>query len=190
MYRPALLRYTPCVPVYRYVYSQSAGSHKHPPPPPVCVCVCRYKCGCTLRFPRVEKVRADKEWFDCMSVDELEQLKTVSLTLTLTVGYHCYSSSMSSLVPKRSFLPERLKGVVLRLLYVALPPGLRINGSSCEMCFCFFFCRWRRAGWLTIWWRGRGCRLLRGGRLRPAASRSQGAWLLNSGRLTSPTYRR
>ena len=50
----------------------------------VCVCVCRYKCGCTLRFPRVEKVRADKEWFDCMTVDELEQLKTVSLTLTLS----------------------------------------------------------------------------------------------------------
>lgn len=37
----------------------------------------RYKCGCTLRFPRVEKVRDDKEWYDCMNVDELEQLKQV-----------------------------------------------------------------------------------------------------------------
>ena len=38
----------------------------------------KYKCGCTLRFPRVEKVREDKEWYDCMTVDELEQLKMVS----------------------------------------------------------------------------------------------------------------
>ena len=38
----------------------------------------RYKCGCTLRFPRLEKVRTDKEWYDCMTVDELEQLKSVS----------------------------------------------------------------------------------------------------------------
>ena len=37
----------------------------------------RYKSGCTLRFPRVEKVRDDKEWYDCMTVDELEQLKMV-----------------------------------------------------------------------------------------------------------------
>ena len=39
----------------------------------------RYKSGCTLRFPRVEKVRDDKEWYDCMTVDELEQLKMVRI---------------------------------------------------------------------------------------------------------------
>ena len=58
----------------------------------VCTCTCvgpssqthdfsmssRYKCGCTLRFPRLEKVRTDKEWYDCMTVDELEQIKSVS----------------------------------------------------------------------------------------------------------------
>ena len=38
----------------------------------------RYKAGCTLRFPRLERVRDDKEWFDCMTVDELEDLKRVS----------------------------------------------------------------------------------------------------------------
>lgn len=38
----------------------------------------RYKCGCTLRFPRLEKVRDDKEWYDCMTVNELEDLKRVS----------------------------------------------------------------------------------------------------------------
>ncbi|CAI8009872.1 DNA ligase 4 [Geodia barretti] len=38
----------------------------------------RYRTGCTLRFPRVEKVRADKEYFDCMTTDELEQLKNMA----------------------------------------------------------------------------------------------------------------
>jgi len=38
----------------------------------------KYKSGCTLRFPRVEKVRDDKDWFDCMTVDELEQLKMMA----------------------------------------------------------------------------------------------------------------
>ena len=41
----------------------------------------RYKSGCTLRFPRVEKVRDDKEWYDCMTVDELEQLKMVRISV-------------------------------------------------------------------------------------------------------------
>lgn len=43
----------------------------------------RYKCSCTLRFPRVEKVRSDKEWYDCMTIDELEQLKQVRLKWVL-----------------------------------------------------------------------------------------------------------
>ena len=42
----------------------------------------RYKSGCTLRFPRVEKVRDDKEWYDCMTVDELEQLKMVRISVS------------------------------------------------------------------------------------------------------------
>ena len=47
----------------------------------------KYKCGCTLRFPRVEKVREDKEWYDCMTVDELEQLKMVSEAMWTNL--HC-----------------------------------------------------------------------------------------------------
>ena len=42
---------------------------------------CRFKCGCTLRFPRVEKVRDDKEWYDCTNLDELENLKEASRPL-------------------------------------------------------------------------------------------------------------
>nr|XP_020039593.1 DNA ligase 4 isoform X2 [Castor canadensis] len=34
-----------------------------------------YKTGCTLRFPRIKKVRDDKEWHECMTLDDLEQLR-------------------------------------------------------------------------------------------------------------------
>ncbi|XP_069492673.1 DNA ligase 4 [Ambystoma mexicanum] len=34
-----------------------------------------YKTGCTLRFPRIEKIREDKEWHQCMTLDELDELK-------------------------------------------------------------------------------------------------------------------
>ena len=42
-----------------------------------------YPTGCTLRFPRVEKVREDKEWHQCMTTEELENLKQVSVELIL-----------------------------------------------------------------------------------------------------------
>ncbi|XP_022104577.1 DNA ligase 4-like [Acanthaster planci] len=37
-----------------------------------------YPTGCTLRFPRVEKVREDREWHQCMTTDELENLRQAS----------------------------------------------------------------------------------------------------------------
>ncbi|XP_067842559.1 DNA ligase 4 [Heptranchias perlo] len=33
-----------------------------------------YKTGCTLRFPRIEKIRDDKGWYECMTLQELDQL--------------------------------------------------------------------------------------------------------------------
>lgn len=35
----------------------------------------RFKTGCTLRFPRVEKVRSDKNWNECLTLKELEELR-------------------------------------------------------------------------------------------------------------------
>ncbi|NXV00450.1 DNLI4 ligase, partial [Cettia cetti] len=35
-----------------------------------------YKTGCTLRFPRIEKIREDKEWYECMTSDMLEDLRS------------------------------------------------------------------------------------------------------------------
>ncbi|XP_033127857.1 DNA ligase 4-like isoform X2 [Anneissia japonica] len=37
-----------------------------------------YKTGCTLRFPRVEKLRDDKAWNQCMTADELDNLKKLA----------------------------------------------------------------------------------------------------------------
>lgn len=34
-----------------------------------------YKTNCTLRFPRIERIRDDKEWYDCMTLDELNQFR-------------------------------------------------------------------------------------------------------------------
>eukprot|EP00794_Sanderia_malayensis_P019370 gene19370-21291_t len=36
----------------------------------------KFKCGYTLRFPRVDKIRTDKNWFDCMTLDELDNLRS------------------------------------------------------------------------------------------------------------------
>lgn len=35
-----------------------------------------YKTNCTLRFPRIEKIRDDKEWHQCMTLMELEQFRS------------------------------------------------------------------------------------------------------------------
>ena len=38
----------------------------------------KYSCDCTLRFPRLEKFRDDKEWYQCMTLEELENIKESS----------------------------------------------------------------------------------------------------------------
>eukprot|EP00066_Takifugu_rubripes_P003714 XP_003966508.1 PREDICTED: DNA ligase 4 [Takifugu rubripes] len=35
-----------------------------------------YKTDCTLRFPRIEKIREDKEWHECMTLAELDQFRS------------------------------------------------------------------------------------------------------------------
>ncbi|KPP67804.1 DNA ligase 4-like [Scleropages formosus] len=34
-----------------------------------------YKTNCTLRFPRIERIREDKEWHQCMTLDDLDQFR-------------------------------------------------------------------------------------------------------------------
>ncbi|KAI6661708.1 DNA ligase 4-like [Oopsacas minuta] len=38
----------------------------------------KYSCACTLRFPRLELFREDKEWYQCMTMEELENIKQSS----------------------------------------------------------------------------------------------------------------
>lgn len=35
-----------------------------------------YKTNCTLRFPRIEKIREDKDWHQCMTLDDLSQFRS------------------------------------------------------------------------------------------------------------------
>lgn len=35
-----------------------------------------YKTDCTLRFPRIEKIREDKEWHECMTLAQLDQFRS------------------------------------------------------------------------------------------------------------------
>ena len=42
----------------------------------------RFRCGFTLRFPRVEKFRDDKEWYDCMTLSEVTELKQVGFFMS------------------------------------------------------------------------------------------------------------
>lgn len=35
-----------------------------------------YKTNCTLRFPRIERIREDKEWHQCMNLTELSQYRS------------------------------------------------------------------------------------------------------------------
>ena len=35
-----------------------------------------YKTSCTLRFPRIEKIREDKDWHECMTLAELDQFRS------------------------------------------------------------------------------------------------------------------
>lgn len=38
----------------------------------------RFRTGCTLQFPRVEKIRDDKMWYDCCTLNEFQELSSVS----------------------------------------------------------------------------------------------------------------
>ena len=38
----------------------------------------QFTTGCTLRFPRVEKIRNDKAWHECMTLEGLDDLRQVS----------------------------------------------------------------------------------------------------------------
>lgn len=68
-----------------------------------------YKTDCTLRFPRIEKIREDKEWYDCMTVELLEQLRSKAFgklaTKHLNVGDDVPQEKKRKTVPKVKNIP-------------------------------------------------------------------------------------
>jgi DNA ligase-4 len=37
----------------------------------------KFQTGCTLRFPRLERIRNDKPWYDCMTLQQLATVRTI-----------------------------------------------------------------------------------------------------------------
>uniref|UniRef100_A0A1B6DLF5 DNA ligase 4 n=1 Tax=Clastoptera arizonana TaxID=38151 RepID=A0A1B6DLF5_9HEMI len=68
-----------------------------------------YQVGCTLRFPRIEKVRYDKPWRDCLTTDEFFKLQKESS------GKLCTDHiSQTSPTKKRKIqIPRRIVGAQL-----------------------------------------------------------------------------
>ena len=50
----------------------------------------------TLRFPRLEKVRDDKEWYDCMTTTELEELRAVRNSICIIYISTCFLLQIAS----------------------------------------------------------------------------------------------
>ncbi|KAJ6659601.1 hypothetical protein lerEdw1_018570 [Lerista edwardsae] len=63
-----------------------------------------YKTDCTLRFPRIEKIREDIEWHECMTLDRLEQLRGKAsgklATKHLDIDYDEPHKKKRKIVPK------------------------------------------------------------------------------------------
>ncbi|XP_072293749.1 DNA ligase 4 [Eucyclogobius newberryi] len=82
-----------------------------------------YKTNCTLRFPRIEKIRDDKEWHQCMTLSELDQFrskasgKLASRHLTMEDGELQKKKRKVPVKPKKvvgvvdHFKPQDLTGV-------------------------------------------------------------------------------
>ena len=51
-----------------------------------------------MRFPRVEKIRDDKSWLDCLDVDELEKLRTMAQG---KLSYQHTAATSSEPAPKK-----------------------------------------------------------------------------------------
>ncbi|KAJ0062353.1 hypothetical protein NL108_010554 [Boleophthalmus pectinirostris] len=82
-----------------------------------------YKTNCTLRFPRIEKIRDDKEWHQCTTLAELDQFrskasgKLASRHLSLEDGAPQKKKRKVPVKPKKvvgvveHFKPQDLSGV-------------------------------------------------------------------------------
>ncbi|XP_077014765.1 DNA ligase 4 [Tamandua tetradactyla] len=87
-----------------------------------------YKTDCTLRFPRIEKIREDKEWHECMTVDELEQLRGKA-SGKLASKHLCVGGDDEPQEKKRKVAPK-IKKVIGIIEHLKAPNLSNVNKVS------------------------------------------------------------
>ncbi|XP_024434710.2 DNA ligase 4 [Desmodus rotundus] len=87
-----------------------------------------YKTGCTLRFPRIEKIREDKEWHECMTLDDLEQLRGKA-SGKLASKHFCVGGDDGPQEKKRKAAPK-IKKVIGIIEHLKAPNLSNINKVS------------------------------------------------------------
>ncbi|XP_067298822.1 DNA ligase 4 [Pseudorasbora parva] len=71
-----------------------------------------YKTNCTLRFPRIERIREDKEWHQCMTLTELSQFRSRASGKLASKHLHIQEDQPEK--KKRKFVakPKKTIGVI------------------------------------------------------------------------------
>ncbi|KAL2088065.1 hypothetical protein ACEWY4_016893 [Coilia grayii] len=68
-----------------------------------------YKTNCTLRFPRIERIREDKEWHQCMTLNELTQFRSKASGKLASRHFHIQEGHPER--KKRKVVPKAKKTV-------------------------------------------------------------------------------
>ncbi|XP_005884535.2 PREDICTED: DNA ligase 4 [Myotis brandtii] len=87
-----------------------------------------YKTGCTLRFPRIEKIREDKEWHECMTLDDLEQLR--GKASGKLASKHLYVGGDDEPQVKKRKAPSKIKKVIGIIEHLKAPNLSNVNKVS------------------------------------------------------------
>ncbi|KAM9328784.1 DNA ligase 4 [Pholidichthys leucotaenia] len=71
-----------------------------------------YKTSCTLRFPRIEKIRDDKEWHQCMTLAELDQFRSKASGKLASRHLHVDNDEPQKKKRKQPAKPKKVIGII------------------------------------------------------------------------------
>ncbi|KAM4602275.1 DNA ligase 4 [Polymixia lowei] len=71
-----------------------------------------YKTNCTLRFPRIEKIREDKEWHQCMTLAELDQFRSKASGKLASRHLHIDGNEPEKKKRKMPAKPKKVVGLI------------------------------------------------------------------------------
>lgn len=71
-----------------------------------------YKTNCTLRFPRIEKIRDDKEWHQCMTLAELDQFRSKASGKLASRHLHIDNDEPQKKKRKLPVKPKKVIGII------------------------------------------------------------------------------